>query len=39
MMISLDVMPTSLAAAGAQEADLENLDGVNLLPFIRGKKS
>ena len=39
MMISLDVMPTSLAAAGAQEADLENLDGVNLLPFIRGEKN
>ena len=39
MMISLDVMPTSLAAAGAQEADLENFDGVNLLPFIRGEKN
>ena len=39
IMISLDVMPTSLAAAGAQEADLENLDGVNLLPFIRGEKN
>ena len=39
MMISLDVIPTSLAAAGAQEADLENLDGVNLLPFIRGEKN
>ncbi|MBT7852544.1 MAG: sulfatase-like hydrolase/transferase [Opitutae bacterium] len=39
MMISLDIMPTSLAAAGAKEEDLKNLDGVNLLPFIRGEKA
>ena len=39
MMISLDIMPTCLAAAGAKEEDLNNLDGVNLLPFIRGEKA
>jgi len=39
MMISLDIMPTSLSAAGAKEEDLKNLDGVNLLPFIRGEKA
>ena len=39
MMISLDIMATSLAAAGAKAEDLKNLDGVNLLPFIRGEKS
>ncbi len=38
MMISLDIMATSLAAAGAKEESLKNLDGVNLLPFIEGKK-
>ena len=39
MMISLDIMPTTLAAAGAKEEDLKNLDGVNLLPFIKGEKA
>jgi arylsulfatase A-like enzyme len=39
MMISLDIMPTSLAAAGAKEESLKNLDGVNLLPFIQGEKT
>ena len=39
MMISLDIMPTSLSAAGAKEEDLKNLDGVNLLPFIQGEKA
>ena len=34
MMISLDIMATSLAAAGAKDKDLKDLDGVNLLPFI-----
>ena len=38
-MISLDIMPTSLSAAGAKEEDLKNLDGVNLLPFIQGEKA
>jgi arylsulfatase A-like enzyme len=39
MIISLDIMPTSLAAAGASEESLMNLDGVNLLPFIQGEKT
>ena len=39
MMISLDIMPTCLAAAGAKKEDFKNLDGVNLLPFILGEKA
>jgi arylsulfatase A-like enzyme len=39
MMISLDIMATSLAAAGAKDKDLKSLDGVNLLPFIEGEKN
>jgi arylsulfatase A-like enzyme len=39
MMISLDIMATSLAAAGAKDRDLKTLDGVNLLPFIQGEKA
>ena len=39
MMISLDIMATSLAAAGAKDKDLKTLDGVNLLPFIQGEKA
>jgi len=39
MMISLDIMPTSLAAAGAEEKDLKNLDGINLMPFMQGEKT
>jgi arylsulfatase A-like enzyme len=39
MMISLDIMATSLAAAGAKDKDLKGLDGVNLLPFIQGEKT
>ena len=31
-------MATSLAAAGAKDKDLSDLDGVNLLPFIEGRK-
>ena len=38
-MISLDIMATSLDAAGAKEEKFEKLDGVNLLPFIEGKKT
>ena len=38
MMISLDIMATSLAAAGEKQSVLKKLDGVNLLPFIDGKK-
>ena len=39
MMISLDIMATSLAAAGAKDEDLKGLDGVNLLPFIQRIKT
>jgi arylsulfatase A-like enzyme len=38
MMISLDIMATSLAAAGEKQSVLKKLDGVNLLPFLDGKK-
>jgi len=36
-VISLDILPTAVAAAGGKVAD--NLDGVNLLPFLKGEKS
>lgn len=39
MMISLDIMATSLTAAGAKDEDLKGLDGVNLLPFIQRIKT
>ncbi|MDA2938726.1 sulfatase [Acidobacteria bacterium AH-259-A15] len=35
-IISLDAVPTALAAAGAGERVPENLDGVNLLPYLTG---
>lgn len=38
-VIQLDVLPTALAAAGAPVSADEKLDGVNLLPFIKGEKS
>ena len=38
MMISLDIMATSLAAAGEKQSVLKKLDGVNLLPILDGKK-
>ena len=38
MMISLDIMATSLAAAGGKQSVLKKLDGINLLPFLDGKK-
>ena len=38
MMISMDIMATSLAAAGEKQSALKKLDGVNLLPFLDGKK-
>jgi arylsulfatase B len=34
-VIALDALPTSLAAIGAEIPD--NLDGVNLLPYLRGE--
>lgn len=36
-IIQLDVMPTALAAAGVQSQ--RRFDGVNLLPFLTGRKS
>lgn len=35
-VVSLDIMPTALAAAGAKIPS--NLDGVNLLPYLTGKE-
>ncbi len=37
-VISLDILPTALAAAGAEIKPEWKLDGVNLLPYITGKK-
>jgi arylsulfatase A-like enzyme len=36
---SLDILPTSLAAAGATSIAGQPLDGVDLLPYLTGKKS
>jgi arylsulfatase A-like enzyme len=36
-IIALDVLPTSLAAAGGEIRRDGKLDGVNLLPFLEGK--
>jgi arylsulfatase A-like enzyme len=33
----LDILPTSLAAVGAKVDPSWNLDGVNLLPFLKGE--
>ena len=35
---SLDVLPTALAAAGVKRADGAKLDGVDLLPYLGGRK-
>ncbi|MCP5113373.1 MAG: sulfatase-like hydrolase/transferase [bacterium] len=35
---SLDVFPTALAAAGVKDLSPYRVDGVNLLPFLEGKK-
>jgi arylsulfatase A-like enzyme len=37
-MIQLDVLPTALAAAGVEAPTDRKLDGVNLLPYLRGEK-
>ena len=37
-LISLDVIPTALAAAGATPLPDYKLDGVNLLPFLKGEQ-
>ena len=38
-VISLDVIPTALGAAGATPLADYELDGVNLLPFFKGEKT
>lgn len=37
-IISLDILPTALAAAGEEIKNEWKLDGVNLLPFLTGEK-
>ena len=38
-MISLDILPTSLAAAGIEPPAAAMFDGVNLLPYLSGEES
>lgn len=38
-VVQLDVLPTALAAAGAESAADGQLDGVNLLPLLEGRAS
>ena len=38
-VISLDVIPTALAASGAEPLPNYDLDGVNLLPYLKGEKT
>jgi arylsulfatase A-like enzyme len=38
-IIQLDILPTALAAAGVQVQPEWKLDGVNLLPYLEGKKT
>jgi arylsulfatase A-like enzyme len=36
---SLDILPTALALAGAKSIATQPLDGVNLVPFLKGEKT
>ena len=36
-VVSLDIFPTALAAAGVEKSPGKPLDGVNLVPFLTGK--
>src|SRR6185295_3062392 len=38
-VISLDILPTAIAAAGSQPGTDWQLDGVNLLPYLDGKNT
>jgi arylsulfatase A-like enzyme len=38
-VIQLDILPTALAAAGVEADPQWKLDGVNLLPYLRGEKT
>jgi arylsulfatase A-like enzyme len=37
-VITIDIFPTAMAAAGIEKSPGKPLDGVNLLPFARGEK-
>ena len=37
-VISLDLFPTAMAAAGVEKSPGQPLDGVNLIPFVTGEK-
>jgi arylsulfatase A-like enzyme len=37
-VISLDILPTAAAAAGAERPNDRKIDGVNLLPYLMGRK-
>lgn len=38
-VISLDIFPTAMAAAGIEQSSGKQLDGVNLLPYVTGKNT
>ena len=38
-VIQLDILPTALAAVGSEVSEEWKLDGVNLLPYLKGQRS